>query len=203
MKVLVIGANGKIGQMISKRLHESKEHELRAMVRKEEQQKKYEDMGYDTVLCSLEASVDEIADAMQGVDAVIFTAGSGGSTGPDMTLLIDLDGAVKSMEAAEKVGVKRYVMISALQAHNRENWSEKIKPYFVAKHYADRMLEHSKLDYTILRPGGLTDEAGDGKIQKAENLDRGTISRESVAIEAVKILTDQSSYGKGYDLLDA
>lgn len=203
MKVLVIGANGKIGQMISKRLHESKEHELRAMVRKEEQQKKYEDMGYDTVLCALEASVDEIADAMQGVDAVIFTAGSGGSTGPDMTLLIDLDGAVKSMEAAEKVGVKRYVMISALQAHNRENWSEKIKPYFVAKHYADRMLEHSKLDYTILRPGGLTDEAGDGKIQKAENLDRGTISRESVAIEAVKILTDQSSYGKGYDLLDA
>jgi hypothetical protein len=65
--------------------------------------------------------------------------------GADKTLLVDLDGAVKTMEAAEKIGTKRFIMVSAIQAHRRENWNDKIKHYYVAKHYADKILEQSDL----------------------------------------------------------
>ena len=85
------------------------------------------------------------------------------------------------MEAAEKVGIKRFIIVSALQAHHRENWNESIKPYYVAKHYADRVLVSSNLDYTIIRPGGLLNDPGTGKVSIAENLQRGAISREDVA----------------------
>ena len=103
------------------------------------------EQGFDAVLANLEGSVSELKKVMQGADAVVFSAGSGGSTGYDKTLLIDLDGAVKTMEAAEKVGAKRFVLVSTIQAHRRENWIEELKPYYVAKHYADRMLEASKV----------------------------------------------------------
>lgn len=141
MKVLVVGANGQIGNHLMDFLQESEEHTVRAMVRRKEQAETLKDAGVEAVLADLEDSVDRIAEAARGCEAVVFTAGSGGSTGPDKTLLIDLDGAVKTMEAAEKAGINRFVMVSAIQAHNRENWMEKIKPYYVAKHYADRALD--------------------------------------------------------------
>lgn len=86
-------------------------------------------------VASLESSMDVIAATMKGFDAVVFTAGSGGKTGFDKTLEVDLDGAVKSMIAAEQVGVKRFVMVSAVHAGNRERWNASgIKPYYIAKH---------------------------------------------------------------------
>lgn len=68
--------------------------------------------------------------------------------------MIDLDGAVKTVEAAEMVGIKRFIMVSAIQAHKRESWNEKMVPYYVAKYYADKILEQSELTYTIIRPEG-------------------------------------------------
>ncbi|CAM3904815.1 SDR family oxidoreductase [Alkalicoccus chagannorensis] len=201
MKVLVIGANGQIGKQFTSMLQESEQFEPRAMVRKEEQQKALEGGGVETVLADLEGSVDDLAEAMRGCDAVVFTAGSGGSTGPEKTLLIDLDGAVKSVEAAEKAGVDRFLMVSAVQAHNRENWSEKIRHYFAAKHYADRMLMNSSLNYTIVRPGGLLNEEGTGKVQAAENLERASIPREDVARTLVAALTEEKTYRRGFDLI--
>lgn len=170
MNVLVVGANGKIGEQLIDLLKENSAYTPVAMVRKEEQVDKFEEKGVETRLANLEDSVEELQKAVKGCEAVVFSAGSGGSTGPDKTLTIDLDGAVKMMEAAEKEGVDRFVMVSAHQAHNRENWGEEIKPYYVAKHYADRILTESGLNYTILRPGGLKDEEGTGKIKVAENL---------------------------------
>jgi uncharacterized protein YbjT (DUF2867 family) len=101
--------------------------------------------------------------------------------GADKTLLVDLDGTVKTMEAAEKIGTKRFIMVSAIQAHRRENWNDKIKHYYVAKHYADKILEQSDLTYTIIRPGWLLNEPGTGKVSVAENLNGGSIPREDVA----------------------
>lgn len=107
MNVLIIGANGQIGQILVKKLKESGEHRPIAMVRKEEQKIKYEEMGIQAVLADLEGSIDQIASAAKGADAIVFTAGSGGHTGADKTMLIDLDGAIKSMEAAKQAGIKR------------------------------------------------------------------------------------------------
>ncbi|MFK3958598.1 SDR family oxidoreductase [Guptibacillus hwajinpoensis] len=201
MNVLVIGANGQVGQKVVNLLDNNKDHSLKAMVRKKEQADELANRGIESVVASLEDSVDTISEAMKGSDAVIFAAGSGGSTGSDKTLLVDLDGAVKTIEAAEKLGIKRYVMLSALQAHNRENWSEALLPYYAAKHYADKALEASSLDYTIVRPGGLLNEEGTGEVSIAENLGRGSIPREDVAEVIVSTLMKQNTIRRSFDLI--
>lgn len=201
MNVFVIGANGQIGRNIVNLLHTKEEHSVKAMVRKEEQADELASRGIEAVVVSLEDSVEAISKAMKGSEAVIFAAGSGGNTGSDKTLLVDLDGAVKTIEAAEKLGVKRYVMVSALQAHNRENWHEALLPYYAAKHYADKWLEASQLDYTIVRPGGLLNEPGSGKVSIAENLGGGSISREDVAEVVVSTLKKENTIRRSFDLL--
>ena len=202
MKVFVIGANGQIGKQVVSLLQKGNEHTVRAMVRDEKQAVTLKETGVEAVVANLEGSVDEIAEAIQGCDAVIFTAGSGGHTGPDKTLLVDLDGAVKSMIAAEKVGANRYVMVSAIGAHNREIWANSpIKPYMVAKHFADNALVSSKLNYTIVRPGALLNESGTGKVSAAENLARASIPREDVARTLVAVLTEETTYKRAFDLV--
>lgn len=201
MKVFVVGANGQIGKHLVDLLKDSPEHSVRAMVRKEEQSEQLKKNGIESAVVSLTESVDEIATAAKGCDAIVFTAGSGGSTGADQTLLIDLDGAVKTIEAAENLGIDRFIMVSAFQANNRENWNEAIKPYYVAKHYADRALLQSELNYTIIRPGGLVNEPGTGKVTAAEELERGSIAREDVARTILASLTEENTYKRSFDLI--
>ena len=201
MKVVVVGANGQIGKQLVKILKDSDEHSVTAFVRTEQQAREFEDLGVKAVLGNLEGTVGELEEALKSSDAVVFTAGSGGQTGYDKTLLIDLDGAVKVIEAAENAGIQRFIMVSALQAHNRQNWSEQIKPYYVAKHYADRMLVQSKLTYTIIRPGGLLNEPGTGRVTIAENLETGSIPREDVAKTILVVINEESTYNKSFDLV--
>ncbi|CAN7549438.1 SDR family oxidoreductase [Rossellomorea sp. LjRoot5] len=200
MNVAVVGANGQIGKQVVGFLKEVG-HTPRAIVRKEEQVQSFEQDGVEAALVDLEGTVDQISNGLKGADAVVFSAGSGGSTGSDKTLLIDLDGAVKTMEAAKEAGIERFIIVSALQAHHRENWNDSLKPYYVAKHFADRALEDSGLTYTIIRPGGLLNEEGTGKVSAGENLERGSIPREDVARTIVASLTEASTFNKGFDLI--
>ncbi|MBU8792248.1 SDR family oxidoreductase [Oceanobacillus caeni] len=202
MKVFLIGSNGQIGKHIVKLLQDSNQHTLKAMVRSEEQANALRKSGVDAIVANLEGSVEELAEAMQGSDAVIFSAGSGGKTGPDKTLLVDLDGAVKSMEAAEKVGANRYIMVSAFRAFDRESWKDSpIKPYMVAKHYADRILTESNLNYTIFGPGRLLNEPGTGKVQAGNDIDKGSIPREDVARAVVQSLDEENTFKKTIGLM--
>lgn len=201
MKVLVIGSNGQIGKQLVKLLQDSEEYQVRAMVRKEEQMESFAKDGVEAALADLEGSVDEIAAAAKDCEAIVFAAGSGGHTGLDKTLLVDLDGAVKSMEAAEKIGIKRFVIVSALQANNRENWNENIRAYYAAKHYADRMLVESDLNYTIIRPGGLLNETGTGKVSVGENLTRSSIPREDVARTIFAVLNEPKTHKRAFDVV--
>ena len=202
MNVLLIGANGQIGQHIVRLAKEDSNISLKAMVRKEEQMEKFQAEGTKAVLANLEGSIDELAKAMKDVDAVIFTAGSGGHTGADKTILVDLDGAAKAIEAAEQAGVERFIIVSAIQAHNRETWADSpIKPYMAAKHYADRILIASKLNYTIIRPGNLQNGPGIGKVQTGEFPEGGAIPREDVARTVLESLTNENTYRIGFDLI--
>ncbi|MEN2466892.1 SDR family oxidoreductase [Ornithinibacillus sp. JPR2-1] len=202
MKVFLIGSNGQVGRHIVKFLQESNKHELTAMVRSEEQAEQWKASGVKAAIANLEGSVEELAEVMRGSEAVIFSAGSGGHTGPDKTLLVDLDGAVKSMEAAEKAGIKRYIMVSAYKAHDRESWKDSpIKPYMVAKHYADRMLVASDLNYTILGPGLLLNEPGTGKIAVGEEIQKTSIPREDVARTVVAALDEEKTYRKTLEIM--
>lgn len=201
MKILIVGANGQIGKHLVDLLKESKEHTPKAMVRNEEQIKAFEKAGVETALANLEGSVEELAEAAKGCEAIVFTAGSGGNTGADKTLLVDLDGAAKTIEAAEGGGIKRYIMVSALQAHRRENWNKNIRPFYVAKHYADRVLEQSSLTFTIIRPGRLLNEPGTGKVSAAENLNRASIPREDVAKTILAALNEENTFNRSFDLV--
>ncbi|WP_010192621.1 SDR family oxidoreductase [Bacillus sp. m3-13] len=201
MKVTVVGANGQIGKQLVHFLKEEEGYTPIAMVRKEEQAESFAKDGIESVLADLEGSLEDLANAFKGSDAVVFTAGSGGSTGSEMTLLIDLDGAAKTVEAAEKAGISRYVMVSAFQADNRENWNDDLRPYYVAKHYADKVLMASGLDYTIVRPGGLVNESGTGKVEIGDNIEPGSIAREDVAKVLLAVIGAKNTYGAAFDVV--
>lgn len=201
MNVLVVGANGQVGKLLVNQLRDNQEHTVKAMVRKEEQAEAFKKMEIEVAVACLEQGVEDIAQAARGCNAIVFTAGSGRHTGYDKTLLIDLDGAVKTIEAAEKIGIKRFIMVSAIQAHRRENWHDKMLPYYAAKYYADKMLEKSELTYTIIRPGGLLSEPGTGKIMAASDIRSGKIAREDVAKTIVHSLTEENTYYQSFDLV--
>lgn len=201
MNVLVIGANGQIGKFLVQQLAQEGKHQVTAMIRKPEQADALEQLGANVVIGDLEGSVEDLAEAMKDHNAIVFTAGSGGSTGADKTLLIDLDGAVKTMEAAQQQGITRYILVSAFGADQREKWSDAIKPYYVAKHYADRVLFASDLNYTIIRPGGLKNEPGTGKIFVGTDLKPGSIPREDVARVIAASLQEEKTYRMAFDLI--
>ncbi|NEN23896.1 SDR family oxidoreductase [Cryomorpha ignava] len=184
-KTLIIGAHGKIGQILSKKLAEAGTNKPTAFIRKESQKEVFEKINVPTLVGDLEDSVSNLAKQFKGFDCIVFAAGSGGSTGAEKTLSIDLEGAVRTMEAAEEADVTRYIIVSASHSDDRAFWdkAEGMKPYYIAKHFADETLRNSNLDYTILRPVQLTDDDGTGKIQASLNtdLDEEKISRADVA----------------------
>lgn len=202
-KILIIGAHGKIGQILTKKLADSGDYRPVAFLRKEAQKSEFSNLDADTVIGDLESSVDELAEKFKGCDAAVFTAGSGGSTGADKTLAIDLDGAVRSMEAAVKAGIDRFVMVSAAGSDHRAFWDKAgMKPYYVAKHYADEMLRNTGLDYTILRPVKLTDGEETGRFKAAgspESLNK-EITRADVSESILYLLNNTSTFGKTIEI---
>lgn len=195
-KVLVLGANGKVGRIVTQKLKDSSRFAPTATFRKEEQKDYFREMGVDYQVLSLEDTVEKLEAAIKGMDAVVFTAGSGGDTGDDMTLAVDLDGAVKAMEAADKAGVKRFVMVSGMSADDRSKWKASgINGYYIAKHYADRILKSSGLDYTILRPGLLLDEKGSETITTDNPGSQKGVPREDVANVILEVLDNNNAIG--------
>ena len=190
MTTLIIGAHGHVGQHIVQQLAATGE-KVYAGIRSATQSDTITALGGQPRIVDLMGTADAMVPAMAGVDTVVFSAGSGGSTGDDMTLNIDLDGAIKSMIATEKAGIKRFIIVSAMGTDNRAFWNKSgIRPYYVAKYYADQWLQHrTNLDYTIVRPGALTNDAPTGKITlDTANSDTTSISREDVAAAVVAVV---------------
>ena len=203
MRVLIAGAHGKTARRLTRMLVEDG-HEVRGLVRKEEQTGDIEADGAEPVLVDLEAEEVEggIGEAVEGCDAIVFAAGAGPGSGEARKETMDYGGAAKLVEAAEGHGVRRYLMLSAMGASDPEGGSEGMRPYLRAKARADGRLEESGLDYTIIRPGGLTEDEGTGNIQAAERLGRrGEIPREDVARTFAAALEDQNTYHKTFEIL--
>jgi|SRR5690625_172700 len=203
MKVLVVGANGQIGKHLVTMIQKSETLEARAMIRDQGQASFFEDLGAETVVVDLEHDTDTIKKAVDGVDAVVFTAGSGPHTGPDKTMLIDLDGAVKTVKATESAGVKRFIMISSFDTRRKaiQAASSSFAPYVVAKHYADEKLRETDLDYTIIHPGLLTNDAGKGTVNAAPTVERDEVPREDVAHVILSCLEETSTIGKEFQVV--
>src|ERR671916_1307870 len=203
MKVLVAGAHGKTARRLVRMLKEDG-HEVRGLVRKEEQMPDVEADGAEPVLVDLEEEeVDgAVGRAVEGCEAIIFAAGAGPGSGAARKETMDYGGAVKLVEAAERHGVRRYLMLSSMGAGNPGGGSEAMQPYLFAKARADERLRESGLDYTIIRPGSLTDEEGAGRIEAAESLGRrGEISRADVARTFAAALEEENTYRKTFEIL--
>lgn len=203
MKVLVVGANGQIGKDLVTMIQARDTLEAKAMIRKQEQAAFFDDLGVETVCIDLEDDTDTIVNAVEGVDAVVFTAGSGPHTGPDKTMLIDLDGAVKTIKATKRVGVKRFVMISSFDTTREaiQSASASFAPYVVAKHYADERLRATDLDYTIIHPGLLTNDKGTGKVAAATTVERNEVPREDIASVILACLENEATIGKEFQVV--
>jgi uncharacterized protein YbjT (DUF2867 family) len=200
VNVVIVGGHGKIAMRLEKILADRGDSP-RGIIRKTEQAGELEAIGAEPIVLDIENV--EIDDAVAGADAVVFAAGAGPGSGPARKRTVDYGGAVALMEAALSHGVRRYVMVSAMGANHPERRSGDAGPYYEAKAEADKLVSESGLDYTIVRPGGLTDDPGTGKVAVAETLETGrSVTRDDVALVLAEVLVADNTIGKGFDLLN-
>ena len=195
MDVVVAGGHGRVGLLLLRLLADGG-HRARGLIRNPEHEAELRELGAEPVLCDLEA-LDDISACCEGADAVVFAAGAGPGSGAERKRTVDYGGAVKLIDA----GIQRYVMVSAISVDRPEEWSEQMRPYYEAKADADRRVLESGLDHTIIRPGGLTDEAATGRVRVGTNLGGGQIPRADVAAVIVAVLETPSTIGKTFELV--
>jgi uncharacterized protein YbjT (DUF2867 family) len=199
MDVVVAGGHGKIGRHLLGLLAERGDR-ARGLIRNPDHAGDLEAVGAEAVLCDME-SEDDLAPFVEGADAVVFAAGAGPGSGPERKRTVDYGGAVKLIEAARAAGISRYLMISSVGADRPEQASEQMRPYIEAKAEADRALQGSGLDYTIVRPGRLTDDPGTGRVRAGEDIGYGEVPRADVAATLVAVLDGDGTIGKTFVLL--
>ncbi|AEB72634.1 NAD(P)H-binding protein [Lentilactobacillus buchneri] len=160
MKIIVIGATGRVGSNVVAKLAKNSADEIYAGARKPEKVPTSENV--TPFKLDLNDGMDEIKEALPEADAIIFTAGSGGRD----LLKIDLHGAVKVMQAAEEKEISRFVMLSSKGSLSPDEFADSpLENYLIAKYYADEWLIHNtNLDYTILQPTALVEKTGSGKV---------------------------------------
>jgi uncharacterized protein YbjT (DUF2867 family) len=201
MDVVVAGGHGQIGRRLL-RLLAARGDRARGLIRNPDHASDLESDGAEAVLCDLEADDADVAGAIAGADAVVFSAGAGPGSGPERKQTVDLGGAVKLIDAAKANGIARYVIVSSMGADNPPPGEETFAVYLRAKAAADEALAESGLDFTIVRPGGLTNDPGTGQIDAAEHLGRrGQIPRDDVAATLVSVLDEPSTVGKTFEVL--
>lgn len=195
--VLVVGANGTTGRLIVRDLV-ARGYGVTGMVRDPGQEEEIRRLGAATVVADL-TRPETLPPACAGCEAIVFAAGS---KGRDLHG-VDRDGAIRLIEAAEAAGVGRFVMLSSFYADHPDEGPEKIRPYLHAKRAADDHLRASGLDFTIVRPGWLTNEEGTGRIATAEHFgdEGGTISRADVADTLATSLEMPETVGTAFEVI--
>ncbi|PKA84388.1 uncharacterized protein YbjT (DUF2867 family) [Ulvibacter sp. MAR_2010_11] len=193
-KILVAGATGATGKKIVSLLKDSEKFQPVAMVRNEKQQHEFQQQNIETVLGDL---TNDVSRTTEGIDRVIFAAGSGGKD----VMNVDQDGAIKLIDASKKHRVKKFVMLSSMGADKPEQATE-LEDYLKAKHNADQYLDISGLTFTIVRPGTLTNNEGLGKIKLAHKLNEaGEIPRWDVARTLVKSLDTEVAKNQAFEIV--
>jgi uncharacterized protein YbjT (DUF2867 family) len=203
LEVAVVGGHGKVAMRLLRLLSERGDR-ARGLIRNPDHAADVEATGATAVGADIEnLDADAIARSIAGVDAVVFAAGAGAGSGPARKLTVDYGGAAKVIDAARMNDVSRYLLVSAIGVNHPERWSDEMRPYYEAKADADRELAESGLEYTIVRPGGLTDDPGTGLIAAAADLGRyGTIPRDDVAATLLACLDEPNTIRQAFDLLD-
>ena len=182
MRIVIAGGHGKIALLLSEILATAG-HEPIGLIRNPAHAAEVRATGATPLVLDLEDSdVSSTASALAGVDAVIFAAGAGAGSGPERKLTVDRDGAILLADAAAEAGVLRFIVISSLGADSFADAGDEMGAYLKAKSDADAYIRASDLDWTIVRPGPLTDDAATGRVTVGDDsLERGEITRADVA----------------------
>jgi len=201
VRVAIAGGHGQIALRLAKIMSERGD-EVVALIRNPDHADEVKRAGAEPAVVDLEhASEDEVASAIGGSDAVVFAAGAGPGSGAERKETMDYGGAVKLIAAAKQAGVSRYVIVSSMGANPNATGDDTFSVYLRAKGRADDAVRASGLDATVIRPGGLTNDAGTGRVRLGEKLPRGQVPRDDVAAVLVAVLDSPSTIGRTADLI--
>jgi uncharacterized protein YbjT (DUF2867 family) len=202
MRIVIAGGHGQIALLLARQLVRSG-HQPVSIIRNPAHTEEVKATGAEPVVLDLErATVSRLAAPLAGADAVVFAAGAGPGSTAERKLTVDRDGATLLIAAAEQAGVARYVMISAMGADAFDADSTDVfQVYLRAKSEADAALRSSDLDWTVVRPGGLTDGPGTGHVTVADSTGRGSIPRADVAAVVRQSLTATGTIGKQFEVI--
>ena len=201
MRVVIAGGHGQIALLLEKALADRGDHPV-GVVRNPDHLDDVEATGAEAVVLDLEdTDVAALTDVVKGADAVVFAAGGGPNSGAARKETVDKGAAVLLADAAEQAGVRRYVMVSSMGTDKVDPDSDDVfQVYLRAKKAADDDLRARDLDWTVVRPGRLTDDTPSGRVQIG-TLPRGEISRTDVAAVLATVLREDATIGKTFDLL--
>lgn len=196
-KVLVIGAHGQTGSATVRELLDHPDFIPVAGIRNKAQVEQFTKQGIETRFIDVRESVAKIKKQLAGIDAIVIAIEGG--------WMISLDGKVKVVQAAEQVGIKRLVLVSAgaIQHFHDEQimpWMKDLEEYSAALYYADMFVRNSSLDYTIVRPESLTNEAATGLVNIGQDLPHTTTSRANLAKVIVESLANDNTIRKAFDV---
>ncbi|MBA8827619.1 uncharacterized protein YbjT (DUF2867 family) [Saccharopolyspora lacisalsi] len=204
MRIVVAGAHGKIAQQLG-RLLVARGDSVLGLVRAPEQAEDLRAAGVEPLVADLE-EVDAavLAGHLSDVNAAVFAAGAGPGSGSPRKDSVDRAASALLADACERAGVRRFLQVSAigLDRANPEGISEVFAAYLDAKRAAERELRSRSLDWTVLRPGRLTDEPATGHVTLGESLERADVTRGDVAAVLVALLHEPASIHRTLELVN-
>ncbi|MFF2998975.1 SDR family oxidoreductase [Streptomyces sp. NPDC057950] len=202
MRIVIAGGHGQIALRLE-RLLAARGDEVAGIIRRAEQGDDLRAAGAEPVLCDLEsASVEEVAAHLRGADAAVFAAGAGPGSGTARKDTVDRGAAVLFADAAEQAGVRRYVVVSSMGADASHRGDEVFDAYLRAKGEADEYVRgRTALEWTIVRPGGLIDDAGTGLVRLEASTGRGTVPRDDVAAVLAELVDTPATAGLTLELI--
>jgi uncharacterized protein YbjT (DUF2867 family) len=196
-RVAIIGGHGKVALHLTKILT-SQDHQVTSIFRNKDHVADVEQLGAAPLVVDVsELSVAQMAEVFRGHDAVVWSAGAGGSS-VEATYAVDRDAAIRSIDAAQEASVGRYVMVSYIGSRKDHGVPEDTGffHYAEAKAAADEYLRNSELAWTILGPGGLTTEPGTGRIEVSDEPEQDSVTREDVAHVVAVVLGELGTVDK-------
>ncbi|MBB4687147.1 SDR family oxidoreductase [Amycolatopsis jiangsuensis] len=203
MRVVIAGGHGQIALHLERLLAQRRDAPV-GIVRNPDHEPELTAVGAETVVLDLEKSdVDTVAQVLQGADAAVFAAGAGPGSGESRKDTVDRGAAVLFAEAAGQAGVRRFVQVGSMGADNPDapGLDPVFATYLRAKQAAEEDLKTRDLDWTILRPGALTNESGTGQVKIAEKTGRASVPREDVAAVLLALLDTPAAAGRTLELI--
>jgi uncharacterized protein YbjT (DUF2867 family) len=204
MRIVIAGGHGQIALRLEKLLSARGDQPV-GIIRNAGQTADLQAQGAEAMVLDLEQSdVDTVAAALSGADAAIFAAGAGSGSGDGRKDTVDRGAATLFAEAAERAGVRRFIQVSSMGADNADDpkYDAGFATYLRAKKAAEDDLRARDLDWTVLRPGALTNDEGTGRVRIAESTGRGKVTRDDVAAVLAALVTAPGTVKRTLELLE-